>query len=276
MQPKPESYSTYYAETFKNQQVVEAYRHRPPYPAETFTILRQLLLDEPRVLLDVGAGAGDLARKCVAFADRVDAVDFSQTMIDQGKQLSDGDHPRLRWIYGKIEEVPLSPPYALITAGSSIHWTEWSQAFPRFRSLLTPHGFVAIVGRRVRPMPWDGELSLVQNEYALRKGHQPARIVDELSERGYFQQIGRQETAPIPFEQPLEDFIAGLHSRSNFARERMGEERASAFDQRVREILQPYLQHGQLVMQVVGTVVWGKPEDGHESGTRRNDSPRPS
>ncbi len=31
MQPKPESFSTAYAETFKDQQVVDAYRFRSPY-----------------------------------------------------------------------------------------------------------------------------------------------------------------------------------------------------------------------------------------------------
>jgi len=53
-------------------------------------------------------------------------------MIEQGKQLPNGDHPQLRWICGKVEEVRLSPPYALITAGSSIHWMQWERAFPRW------------------------------------------------------------------------------------------------------------------------------------------------
>ncbi len=32
MQSKPEDYRTYFAETFKDHRVVDAYRHRPPYP----------------------------------------------------------------------------------------------------------------------------------------------------------------------------------------------------------------------------------------------------
>ncbi|SRR6266478_8104946 len=130
MQPKPEDFSTYYAETFKDHHVVDAYRYRPPYPDEVFTILAGLITDEPRTVLDVGAGSGDIARRLVDFVERVDAVDFSQNMIEMGKQLPNGDHPHLHWIYGKVEEVPLSPPYALITAGSSIHWTEWGHSIP--------------------------------------------------------------------------------------------------------------------------------------------------
>ena len=116
MQPKPENFGSYYPELFKNQQVVNAYRYRPPYPQEVFTILASLIVDEPRTVLDVGSGSGDIARPLVEFVERIDAVDFSQNMIDMGKQLPNGNHPHLHWIYGKVEEVPLTPPYALITA----------------------------------------------------------------------------------------------------------------------------------------------------------------
>ena len=145
MQPKPENFQTHYAEAFKDQHVVEAYRYRPPYPPEVFTILASLIVDEPRAVLDVGAGSGDIARHLVEFVERIDAVDFSQNMIERGRRLPNGDNPRLHWIYGKVEEVPLAPPYALITAGSSIHWPDWNIAFPRFREVLTPHGFLALI-----------------------------------------------------------------------------------------------------------------------------------
>ena len=142
MPPEPQDVRTFYAETFKDRRVVDAYRHRPPYPDEVFAILASLLTDEPRTVLDVGAGSGDLARRLVEVARRVDAVDFSESMIERGKQLPNGDHPHLRWIDGKVEEAPLSPPYALITAGSSIHWLQWERAFPLFRSVLTRMGIL--------------------------------------------------------------------------------------------------------------------------------------
>lgn len=125
MQPRPARFDHSYAEAFQDQQVVDAYQHRPPYPQEVFALLASLVLDEPRTVLDVGSGSGDIARPIVELVERVDAVDFSQKMIDKGKQLPNGNHPRLHWLYGKVEEVPLAPPYALITAGSSIHWPAW-------------------------------------------------------------------------------------------------------------------------------------------------------
>lgn len=264
MQPKPDNFGRQFAESFQQQQVVDAYRYRAPYPPETFTILADLIKDEPRTLLDVGAGSGDIARQCVHFVERVDAVDFSQNMIERGKQLPGGDHPRLHWIYGKIEEVPLTPPYALITAGSSIHWTDWEVAFPRFHDLLTPQGVLALVHRRTLSMPWSEELSQLQARYSTSRGHRSTYVRKELEERGLFHTIGETETAPIDFHQSIEDFIEGLHSRSNFARERLGQQAAESFDQEARSLLLRYHPHGTIPLQVIGTVAWGHPcKPGH-------------
>src|SRR5258708_10705329 len=239
MQPKPENYGTYYAEAFKNNQVVDAYRFRPPYPDEVYAILADLITDEQCNIMDVGAGCGDIARRMVELVERVDAVDFSHNMIEMGKQLPNGTHPHLHWIYGKVEEVSLAPPYALITAGSSIHWTDWPIAFPRFRSMLTPHGYVALIHRRTLPMLWDADLRQLRAQFTTRRD-QGTNAVEELEVRGFFRKLGHKETAPVPFSQSIDDFIEGLHSRSGYTRERMGQEKAGEFDQRVRTLL---LQH---------------------------------
>jgi SAM-dependent methyltransferase len=262
MQSKPEQFSRSFAESFKDSQVVDAYRFRPPYPDEIFDILAGLVVDEPRAVLDVGAGSGDIARRLVEYVERVDAVDFSQNMIEKGKQLPNGNHPHLHWIYGKVEEVSLAPPYALITAGSSIHWMSWPVAFPLFRSILTPNSFLALVYRRTLPMPWDADLRQLRAQYSTHGRHRAAHVVVELEAGGFFRKQGEKETAPIPFLQSIDDFIEGLHSRSSFARERMGQQKALELDQQVRTILMRYQSDGMLPMQVVGTVTWGTPESG--------------
>ena len=260
MQPKPEQFGTSYAEAFKDRQVVEVYRHRVPYPAEVFDILASLIVDEPRVVLDVGAGSGDIARHLVDKVEHVDAVDPSQPMIEQGRQLPNGNHPRLHWIAGTVEEAELAPTYALITAGSSIHWTEWEIAFPRFRSLLTPNGCLALIHRRTQTMPWDGELRELRKRFLTRRDHARPNAIVELEARGYFHKLGEKETAPVPYFQSIDDFIAGLHSRSYFSRQRMGEQQASEFDQQVRTLLLRHHSDGMLPLQVVGMVTWGMPE----------------
>ena len=260
VQPKPESFSAAYAETFKDQQVVDAYRYRPPYPDEVFPILAGLLTDEPRTVLDVGTGSGDLARRLVESSRRVDAVDASAHMIARGKQLPNGEHPHVHWTVGKVEEAPLAPPYALITAGSSIHWTDWEVAFPRFRRMLTPHGFLALIYRRTLPMPWDADLTTLRAQFSPRPDQRRPNAVAELEARGLFQWDGEQETAPVPFVQSIDDFIEGLHSRRQWARHRMGEQQAAAFDRQVKALLVQCHPDGLLPLQVSATVTWGRPE----------------
>jgi SAM-dependent methyltransferase len=262
MQPKPESFGTDYAEEFQKQQVVDAYRYRPPYPPEVFAILAQLITDEPRAVLDVGAGSGDIARQLINSVERIDAVDPSQNMLARGKELPNGKHPHLNWIYGTVEEVPLTPPYALITAGSSIHWTDWPVAFPRFRSLLTPNGYLAIVYRQVQSMPWDHDLRKLHAQFSTHRARRP-NTVKELEARGFFHPQGMKETTPLPFMQSVDDFIEGLHSRSSFSRERMGYQQATDFDQQARTLLLHYSPDGILPLHVVATVTWGIPENGN-------------
>jgi SAM-dependent methyltransferase len=262
MQQKPEQFGTQYAEVFKHSQVVSDYRYRAPYPEETFTLLAGLLTDEPRAVLDVGSGSGDLARSMVGFADRVDAVDFSREMIALGKQLPHGDDPRLQWIYGKVEEAELHPPYALITAGSSIHWPNWSVAFPRFRSMLTPHGYLAIIYRDTLPMPWEQELRELRKQLSIEHNKHSANAVAELEARGFFQRSGYKETAPAPFQRTLEEYITSMHSHSRMARELIGEAQAAEFDAQVRKLLLRYHPDGVIPLQVVARVTWGKPEVG--------------
>src|SRR5947209_7119795 len=115
MLPKPKHLGVEYAVQFQDQSIVDAYQYRPPYPAELFEILLSLISDEPRTVLDVGCGRGDVARQLVEHVQRVDAVDFSRSMLERGKQLPYGDHPQLHWIFGRVEDVALHPPYALIT-----------------------------------------------------------------------------------------------------------------------------------------------------------------
>ena len=121
MEPKPSHLGLKYASQFKDTSIVEVYHFRPPYPHEAIKTLVELITDQPRAVLDVGCGTGDLARRIVeAGIERVDAIDFSQAMLEKGRRLPGGNHPHLNWIYGRVEEATLQAPYALITAGESL------------------------------------------------------------------------------------------------------------------------------------------------------------
>ena len=180
MGQRPADLAAQDAAAFQDRGVVASYRHRPPYPPEVFDILAGLIAIAPRRVLDVGCGSGDIARRLVRRVEQVDAVDFSRPMIEAGRRLPDGDHPRLRWLHGRVGEVVLDPPYALVTAA-------------------------------------------------------------------------------VPFVQSIDDSIESYHSRSGFARERMGVARAAAFDQAARQLLLASHPDGVVSLQVTASVVWGLP-----------------
>ena len=110
MKLKPVHLGLKVAEQFKDTSVVDVYHYRPPYPDEAIRILVGLIADEPRTILDVGCGIGDLSRRLVDEVECIDAIDFSLAMINKGKQLPEGDHTHLNWIYGRVEEAAYALP----------------------------------------------------------------------------------------------------------------------------------------------------------------------
>lgn len=245
---------------FQDQSVVDRYHLRLPYPPTIVDVLVELIADEPRVVLDAGTGTGDLARHLVGRVDRVDAVDISAAMMARGRALPGGDHPHLHWMHGAVEDIPLRPPYALITAGDSLHWMDWETVFPRFAAACSPHGVVAIVRRIDLAPPWhEGLLRLIQR-YSTMRNYQPFALIDELQQRRLFRQVGRYETARRDVTQSVEDYIASYHSRSSLSYDRMTLEDAAAFDQQLRELVAPWSRRGVLDLQTAGSVVWGRPQ----------------
>src|SRR5215831_18879480 len=163
MMKRPESHGEKFAARFQHQSVVDRYHLRPTYPPETFELLNDLIIDEPRTVLDVGCGTGNVARPLAAYVERVDAIDLSLPMLSRARTLPGGDSPKIRWLHGRAEEVSLEPPYALVTAGESLHWMEWGVVLPRFARLLTLRGVLAIVYMIEQLEPWyDGYIQIVK------------------------------------------------------------------------------------------------------------------
>jgi SAM-dependent methyltransferase len=273
MQPKPDFLGDEIATAFQDADVAVAYQHRPPYPPAVFDILATLVVDQPRHVLDVGCGTGFLARHLVERVERVDAVDISHAMIEQGQRLPGGDHPRLTWIVGSAEDAALRPPYALIVAGDSLHWMDWSVVLPRFAGMLTPHGYLAILGVDHLPTPWDEALWPLRQRYSAIPNWQYYDLVAGLEERGLFRRVGTQRTAPVRFTQLLATYVESFHGRAAFARARMDPAVATEFDAQVRATVAPYCHDGETVaLQLVTDVVWGTPLT--LSGSPTSKSPR--
>lgn len=263
MQPKPAHLGPEYGAMFQDRSVAEAYPNRPPYPAAVFAALSDLIVDAPRAVLDIGCGTGDIARPLAARVERVDAVDLSEAMIAQGRQQPGGDAPNLRWIQAAVEEAPLAPPYALITAGESLHWLDWPVVFPRFADALAPRGVLAMIGRNwktddAREMPIIGR-------YSTNREFRPYNLPAELTTRGLFAQQGQRRVSPVPWRPTIAEYIECRHSQNGLSRERMGAA-AEAFDAEMRAALLALVREGTLAMHgdrlelaVEATITWGRP-----------------
>jgi SAM-dependent methyltransferase len=153
------------------------------------------------------SGTGDIARPLRALVDRVDAVDFSAGMITAGQDLSGGDASNIRWIIGKVEDVPLDPPYALVTAGQSLHWMDWEVVLPRLADVLSPNGFVAIVGR-----DWEGLRAMRARIRPVLMHHSAVRwqdvdLLSELQNRELLTVEGTRRFGPDLWEPTIQEYL---------------------------------------------------------------------
>jgi SAM-dependent methyltransferase len=181
-------------------------------------------------------------------------------MVDAGRRRPGGGAPNLRWIVGAAETAPLRGPYALVTAGASMHWMRWSEVFERLAGVLADGAFLAIVGHgHDDDSPWTAGLSKVIGRHSRSPAYDPGfRLVDALTDSGLFEVAGHVSTAPEPFLQRTVDYVEYLHSTSSLAREWMPPEEAAAFDRAVTEVVAPYQMDGWLDMAVVADVTWGR------------------
>jgi SAM-dependent methyltransferase len=243
------------AEAFGYPGVASAYRHRPPYPDEVFSVLTGLISDSPRTVLDLGAGEGALARPLAALVDHVDAVDISAAMIEEGRRRPGGDAPNLRWIVGAAETAPLGGPYALVTAGAAMHWMRWRETLGRLAAVMTDGALLAIGGHGHDDPPGLTEIIV---RYSRSPDYDPDfRLVDALAATGLFEPVGEAATAPTPFRQRTEDYIEYLHSTSSLAREWMEPGEAAAFDREVAAVVAPFATDGWLDLPVTARFSWG-------------------
>ncbi|MEU8221933.1 class I SAM-dependent methyltransferase [Kribbella sp. NPDC048915] len=248
------------AATFQQEAVAQAYQHRPPYPDEVFDRLRQLITDEPRRVLDIGAGEGAIARPLAPSVDQVDAVDFSAAMVAAGKQRPGGDRPNLRWQVSAIETADLDGPYALVTAGASIHWMPWEETFARIVPHLTPNAQLVVVEHGPVDMPWWGGVVEAIQRHSRKQDHDPKyRVVEAIRERGLLDLTATARTAPVTYRQKVADYVEQFHSTSSLARDLMTADEAADFDARVEDAVRPYAVDGFLQLTIEAELSWGRP-----------------
>lgn len=244
---------------FGTTSVAQAYEFRLSYPPTLFDLLERLVVDEPRAVLDIGAGTGDIARELAGRGLRVDAVDMSAAMVARGRALPGGERPGLTWIVGKSEEAPLSPPYALVTAGESLHWMDWGRVLPRIARSLTPRGSLALVDRNELPPPWQDGLMDVISRYSTLKRYREFNLVEALESAGLFTATESVTLDAVNHDQLVEDYITSFYSRSSLTREALGVKASDAFARELRQLVSPYAVRDVVSLQLAPRVTFGRP-----------------
>ncbi len=137
---------------------------------------------------------------------------------------------------------------------------DWNIVLPRFRDALTPRGYVALVDIEESSPPWGAGLGELIRRYSTIQTFQPYDMLAAWTQHGLWRTYGKQQTAPVPFEQSIKGYIESFHARSSLTRERLGRERAAAFDAELRDLVAPFACHRMIALEVAGVVSWGRPE----------------
>ena len=164
-------------------------RGRPGYPDEAVT---WLVGDEPRDVVDLGAGTGKFTRALAAHGHRVVAIEPLEEMRAELAEAM----PGVRALPGSAESMPLADASAdVVCSAQAFHWFDHDAALPEIARILRPGGRLALVwNSRDDRDPWMARLSaIIGNETVEESDVVPVIDASELFEL--------VETASFAFEQ---------------------------------------------------------------------------
>src|SRR5215510_7929787 len=211
---KPRHLGPEYAAQFGDEEIAAAYRHRPPYPPETFAILEPLLGSPPRTVLELGAGTGDFTIGLAPLVDSLIAVEPSRPMLERGLRRTDVDR-HVQWLAIAAEAYAFDGRYSAVVAAEAFHWLDWHAILPRIGRSLVSSGHLILVERAVaEPLPWDAFLKTLIRQYSTNRDYEPYDTVTELEARGLVSVGGRARTETVVYRQAAPDYVESFHSRS--------------------------------------------------------------
>jgi hypothetical protein len=181
-------------------------------------------------------------------------------MVDAGRQRAGGDNPNLHWQVSAIETAELDGPYALVTAGASIHWMPWEETFARIIPHLSPTAQLVVIEHGSVDEPWLDDIMPVFARHSRKQNHDPKfKVVDAIRDRGLLDLSGTARTTPVTYHQKVADYIEQFHSTSSLARDLMSAEEADTMDTTIEQVVAPYAQDGVLELTIVAELSWGRP-----------------
>ncbi|MCT2593753.1 methyltransferase domain-containing protein [Streptomyces sp. N2-109] len=138
------------------QGVQQYERTRPGYPPESF---RWVAGEEPRTVLDLGAGTGILTRALLADGHRVIAVEPDEEM----REALSASAPSATAVAGSAENIPLEDASVdTVVVSHAYHWFDPGPAHAEIARVLRAGGVLAALWNlRDEEVPWSAELSRI-------------------------------------------------------------------------------------------------------------------
>ena len=211
-----------------------------------------------RTVLELGCGTGELSRRLAPRVGHVDAIDPSAAMLGAARLGDGGDAANIAWVQSLAEDFDYPHTYDLALAAESIHWMDWDVVFPRLAGAMSAAGRLVWMTRE-EDAPWSDEYRAIIPRFSVVSDYRPVDFPSELERGGSWHMEGRASTPAVAFRQSIDDYVELQHSRSAFARYRIGPEKAAGFDAALRTRLAPHAREGTLAYAFSVPYAWGRP-----------------
>ena len=224
-------------------------RFRLPYADDFVDLVRvELALNGTGLLVDLGAGTGQVARALRPFFECVVAVDPEPDMVEYGRGRTEREDDGIEWRLARAEDVKFpSGSVDVVASGNAFHRFDRPVVAANATRWLTADGVIVLLwsdGPLRRDEPWQLELSRVVDVWLERSGageRIPAgwerdEYTDEvvLRDAGFDRQVER--TMTVRHAWTVETILGFLHATS-FASRAALQEQVDAFDADIRDAL---------------------------------------
>lgn len=247
-----------------SERVPYYHQYRPRYPAAVLEWMSNTIgLTPDSVIADVGAGTGILSELFLKHGNRVYAVEPNPDMRETAVQ-NYSSYPNFMPVDGTAEATTLpDSSMDFVVCGQAFHWFDPTKSKVEFRRILKPGGFVVLVWntRPEHSTPFLEAYNLLMREFD----------VDGTESRTHGIQHGDSEAlqaffAPSGFEKQIfynEQQVTsfeGLRGRvlSASYMPLPGQPRYEALMERLRDIFETHQQGGQVRMDYVTEMFWGR------------------
>jgi SAM-dependent methyltransferase len=235
---------------------VEYYaRYREPYPPKFFQkMAEQIGLRGDETLLDVGCGPGMLAIGFAPLVRRCTGLDPEPGMIAAAKNAATEAGVALSLIQDRIEELPSTQTYDVVTIGRAHHWLERTATLAVLERILVPDSGRILICRtssvETPETPWVKPYRKVRSAWALKSVEKQHRIhPDEWFAGSCFSAMG-EISVTERHQVTVADLIGRALSRSNTSPEVVAEGREQ-FEKEIDAALSPFVRDGILEEQIV-------------------------